>query len=177
MTEKVDDEEVDEHDGAEEVEKGGKKSDFSQESVDKVFEQWLDARQKDYEELEKFYEKELFSKRQFAFYYVPFVEVVKTKDFEEKLDGGQYDAAIAEDFNGFDADAPEKSFGRTCKEMEQDVKGLFGVCVQDAEGNRRAFVCLRSSEWNFDVLEEVKKAIPDEYTEDFESIFALAFGG
>lgn len=45
--------------------------------------------------------------------------------------------------------------------MEQDVKGLFGVCVQDAEGNRRAFVCLRSSEWNTELFDEITSYVEE----------------
>lgn len=55
--------------------------------------------------------------------------------------------------------------------MEQDVKGLFGVCVQDAEGNRHAFVCLRSSEWNTELFDEITS-----YVEKSEKLFGKIFG-
>lgn len=75
-------------DGVFEDEEGGNSNggDFKREDIDKLFEQMLDAREKDLKECEAFFEKELFSRRRHALYYIPSVDGgVAPTDFRKML--------------------------------------------------------------------------------------------
>lgn len=70
----------------EDEEGGDNGGDFKREDIDKLFEQMLDARENDLKECESFFEKELFSRRRHALYYVPSVDGgVAPTDFRKML--------------------------------------------------------------------------------------------
>lgn len=88
---------------------------------------------------------------------------------------------MANDFNGFDASSPDKSFATTCKAMESEAKGFYGICLQgdgDAEtaGDRHAVVCLRSSEWNAESFKKIVKKVKSKRTrKTFDDCFGVLF--